>query len=63
MLDDTVILLTADHGDMLGDFGLCAKRLFYESSANVPMVLMGRAGDDAGRPSPRSTTGWSACRT
>ena len=30
---------------MLGDFGLFAKRTYYESSANVPMVLMGRAGD------------------
>jgi arylsulfatase A-like enzyme len=30
---------------MLGDFGLFAKRTFYESSAGVPMVLMGRAGD------------------
>ena len=45
LLDDTVILLAADHGDMLGDFGLFAKRAYYESSANVPMVLMGRAGD------------------
>jgi arylsulfatase A-like enzyme len=41
-----VILLASDHGDMLGDFGLFAKRTYYESSANVPMVLMGRAGDD-----------------
>jgi arylsulfatase len=46
VLDDTVILLASDHGDMLGDFGLFAKRTYYESSANVPMVLMGRAGDD-----------------
>jgi arylsulfatase len=45
VLDDTVILLAADHGDMLGDFGLFAKRTYYESSANVPMVLMGRAND------------------
>lgn len=27
LLNDTVILLTADHGDMLGDHGMWAKRL------------------------------------
>jgi arylsulfatase A-like enzyme len=43
MLDDTVILLCADHGDMIGDHGLYAKRLMYEGSANVPMILLGRA--------------------
>jgi arylsulfatase A-like enzyme len=41
LLDNTVILLTADHGDMLGDHGLWAKRLFYEGSARVPMILVG----------------------
>ena len=45
LLDDTIVMIAADHGDMLGDFGLFAKRTFYESSAGVPMVLMGRTGD------------------
>ena len=45
ILDQTVVLIASDHGDMLGDFGLFAKRTYYESSANVPMVLMGTAGD------------------
>ncbi|MBT5872153.1 MAG: sulfatase-like hydrolase/transferase [Candidatus Latescibacteria bacterium] len=46
ILDNTIILFTADHGDMLGTHGLWAKRLFYEQSANVPMILLGAAGDD-----------------
>ena len=41
LLQDTLILLSADHGDMLGDPGLWAKRLFYENSARVPMILVG----------------------
>jgi arylsulfatase len=41
LLDNTIILFTADHGDMLGDFGLYAKRVFYEGSARVPLILMG----------------------
>ncbi len=45
LLDDTVILFTADHGDMLGDHGLYAKRTYYEGSANIPCILVGRAGD------------------
>jgi arylsulfatase len=40
VLDDTIILVCGDHGDMLGDNGLYAKRLMYEGSANVPMILV-----------------------
>ena len=46
VLDNTVILFTADHGDMLGDHGLWAKRLFYEGSAGIPMLLVGCEGDE-----------------
>lgn len=46
LLDNTVILFTADHGDMLGQHGLWAKRLFYEGSANVPMLLVGPKNSD-----------------
>jgi arylsulfatase A-like enzyme len=45
LLDDTIILFASDHGDLLGDHGLYAKRYLYEGSANVPMILMGAAGD------------------
>jgi arylsulfatase len=41
LLDNTIIALTADHGDMLGDHGLWSKWLFYERSAQVPMILVG----------------------
>jgi arylsulfatase len=45
VLDDTIVLVTSDHGDMLGDFGLWAKRLFYEGSAQVPLILVGAKSD------------------
>ena len=45
VLDNTVICFTSDHGDMLGRHGMWAKRLFYEASANVPMILVGAEGD------------------
>ncbi len=44
--DDTVILFTADHGDMLGNHGLYNKSVFYEDSARIPMVLVPHAGRD-----------------
>ncbi len=41
MLDDTLIVFAADHGDMLGDFGITDKRWFYEESVTVPLVMAG----------------------
>lgn len=45
LLDDTIILFTSDHGDMLGNHDMVAKRIFYESSANIPMILMPNKGN------------------
>jgi arylsulfatase len=45
LLNNTILCFTSDHGDMLGDHGLWAKRLFYEGSANIPLILLGVAGD------------------
>ncbi len=47
LLENTIICFTSDHGDMLGKHHMWAKRLFYEESANVPMILVG-AGSGAG---------------
>lgn len=41
LLGNTIIMFTSDHGDMLGNHGLWAKRVMYESAANVPMILSG----------------------
>ncbi len=39
-LDDTIIAITSDHGDMLGNHGLWAKNLFYEDSTKVPFIIV-----------------------
>ena len=40
-LENTVVIVTADHGDMLGERGLWYKMNFFEHSARVPLVMAG----------------------
>ena len=37
--DDTVVVLLADHGDMLGERGLWYKMNFFEGSARIPLIV------------------------
>ena len=37
--DDTVVVFTSDHGEMLGERGMWFKQTFYESSVTVPMII------------------------
>jgi arylsulfatase len=38
-LDNTWIVFSADHGEMLGDHGLLAKKVFYDAAVNVPCLF------------------------
>ena len=40
-LDNTVVIATSDHGDMLGERGLWFKMNFYERSLRVPFIMAG----------------------
>ncbi len=37
--DETIVVFTADHGEMAGDHALLEKRSFYEESAKVPLLM------------------------
>ncbi|MGA1440157.1 MAG: choline-sulfatase [Ilumatobacteraceae bacterium] len=49
MADDTVVVFTADHGDMLGERGLWYKMNFFEHSCRVPLVVHAPGRIDGGR--------------
>jgi len=37
--ENTAVVFTSDHGDLVGDHGLLEKRSFYEESARVPLLV------------------------
>ncbi|WP_407873143.1 arylsulfatase [Paenibacillus sp. P36] len=39
LLDETLIIFTSDHGDMLGDHNLWRKTYAYEGSAHIPFII------------------------
>ena len=39
--DDTIVLYSSDHGEMLGDHGCYQKTMMYEPSLLVPLVISG----------------------
>lgn len=39
LADDTIVIVTSDHGDMLGERGLWYKMTFFENAARVPLIV------------------------
>jgi len=49
LAENTVVLFTSDHGEMLGDHGLGHKSVPYEPSVHVPLLLRWPGRTEAGR--------------
>ncbi len=49
--DDTSIVVTSDHGEMLGDYGLWGKVTFHDAAFHVPLNIR-----DPGQPSTQGRT-------
>ena len=59
--DDTLIVVTADHGEQLGDHGLIQKVGYWESSYHIVGIVRDPSSPDAARAasstgSPRTST-------
>jgi arylsulfatase A-like enzyme len=54
LLDNTMIIFTSDHGEMLGDHHMGGKSVFFEGSAHVPMLVVPASAQ--GREALRGTT-------
>ena len=39
LAEDTIVIFTSDHGDMMGERGLYYKKTFFEWSARVPLLV------------------------
>ncbi|HRX58181.1 MAG TPA: sulfatase [Eubacteriales bacterium] len=49
-MENTMIVYTSDHGDMLGSHGRLNKQLYYDESARVPLLFYWKGGGlEAGR--------------
>ena len=48
LLDNTWIVFSSDHGEMLGEHGLLAKKVFYEGAVNVPCLFRPPNGQGQG---------------
>ena len=47
--DNTIIIYSSDHGDLLGDHGLFYKQCFYEQSVRAPLIIHAPCLFEAGR--------------
>jgi arylsulfatase A-like enzyme len=39
LTEETLIILTSDHGEMLGDYNCYGKRCFLEPASHIPMII------------------------
>ncbi|WP_175631943.1 choline-sulfatase [Virgibacillus siamensis] len=39
LLENTIIVVTSDHGEMLGEHGMWFKRTFYDPAVKVPLII------------------------
>lgn len=55
-LDDTLVLFTSDHGELLGDYGSYGKRSMHDSAARVPLLARLPGRFEGGRTVSQATS-------
>lgn len=46
--DDTLIVLTSDHGELLGDYGIWGKSSYHDAAYHVPLIIRAPGGGGPG---------------
>ncbi len=41
LAEETIVILTSDHGEMLGERGMWFKKVFFQNAVNIPLILCG----------------------
>ena len=41
LMEDSIVIFTSDHGDMLGERGMWYKQTFFEGASRVPLIMSG----------------------
>ena len=49
LAETTIVILTSDHGEMLGEHGLWMKKVFFENALKVPLLVWSPARFEAAR--------------
>ncbi|MCA1809781.1 MAG: sulfatase-like hydrolase/transferase [Kiritimatiellia bacterium] len=63
LLDNTIIIYTSDHGEMLGKHNLWHKMVFYEDAVRVPLIVYAPALLRGGRTLPHNVSLLDLCPT
>ncbi len=58
--DDTLVLYTSDHGDLIGNHGIWGKSFMYEDSVGIPLIANGPGIAPATNPTPVTLADFAA---
>jgi choline-sulfatase len=56
--ESTWLLVSSDHGDLLGDHGFYAKRVFYDGAVRIPQIVVPPPGEGGGIATDALTQGF-----
>ena len=58
LAENTVVVITSDHGEMLGEHGMWFKRTYFDPATRVPLLFRGPWETDAYRQLLKNGISW-----
>jgi arylsulfatase A-like enzyme len=62
-LDNTLVIFTSDHGEMLGDRRIFSKTVPYQGSTHIPLILYGAGVDGHNKRAAAAANTWDVAAT